>query len=83
MNQYFLISILALAMNIPMGYIREGYAKFTFGWFFWIHASIPFIIYARVQLGTAKLFIPVTIFLAVIGQITGSRWRRRMKENVI
>jgi len=31
----------------------------------------------RVSLGTSKLFIPLTIFFAVVGQVWGSRWRRK------
>lgn len=77
MTKYIIISLLALGMNIPMGYVRERFAKFSFGWFFWIHASIPFIIYARVQFGTSKMYIPVTILLAIAGQIIGSRWKRQ------
>lgn len=60
-----------------MGHIRENCPKFSFRWFFWIHASIPLIIYMRVTLGTAKWFIPVCILLAIAGQIIGSRWRRK------
>lgn len=72
-----ILALAALAVNVPLGYIRESCPKFSFKWLFWIHASIPLIIYLRVAFGLSKLFIPVGIFFAVAGQIWGSRWRRR------
>ncbi len=76
-HPYLTLSFLALLVNIPMGYIRENCPKFSLRWLFWIHASVPLIIYARVALGTSKWFIPVCIFLAVVGQVIGSRWRKK------
>lgn len=60
-----------------MGYIRENCPKFSIRWLFWIHASIPLIIYLRMASGTSKWFIPVSILLAVAGQVIGGRWRRK------
>lgn len=77
MLSYLILSLIAVLINIPMGYIREGCAKFSFAWLFWIHASIPFLIYLRGALGTSKWFIPVSIVLAIVGQVIGSRWRRK------
>ena len=77
MVSYLILSLTAFLVNIPMGYIRENCPKFSFRWLFWIHASIPLIIFMRVTLGTSKWFIPVCIFLAIAGQIIGGRWRRK------
>jgi len=74
---YFTIALFALISNIPLGYIRENCPKFSFSWIFWIHASIPLIIYLRLSLGVSSAFIPVSIFLAIVGQIIGSRYRRK------
>ncbi|MFA5060054.1 MAG: ferrochelatase [Candidatus Omnitrophota bacterium] len=74
---YFFIGVIAILVNIPMGYLREGCAKFSLAWFFWIHASIPILIYLRWTLHTSKLFIPVAIMFAIVGQIVGSRYRRK------
>ncbi len=79
MMSYLWLSIIAFAVNIPLGYIREQFPKMSLPWLFWIHASIPLIIYLRINLGTSKLFIPVSIALAVCGQILGSRYRRRQQ----
>ncbi|MDP2654222.1 MAG: ferrochelatase [Candidatus Omnitrophota bacterium] len=71
----------AFLVNIPMGYIRQGHSKFSAKWFFWIHASIPLIIYLRLSLHLTPALIPVFIFFAVLGQILGSRFRsRRMTD---
>lgn len=61
-----------------MGYIRENHPKFSLKWLLWIHASIPLIIYLRLTLGILAWFIPITIALAVLGQVLGSRWRRKI-----
>lgn len=74
---YLILALTALLINIPLGFIRENCPKFSFKWLFWIHASIPLIIYLRIALGTSKLFIPASIFIAVIGQVLGGRWRRK------
>ena len=77
MVSYLFLSLTAFLVNIPMGYIRENCLKFSLRWFFWIHASIPLIVFMRVTLGTSKWFIPVCILLAIEGQIIGGRWRRK------
>lgn len=68
------VSLVSFIVNIPLGYIREKTPKFSPAWFFWIHASIPLIIYLRITLEASSLMIPINIFLAVMGQIIGSRY---------
>ena len=77
LSAYVLISVVSLVVNIPCGYIRENYKKFSWMWLFWIHASIPVIVYLRITLKTSTLFIPVCIALAVIGQILGKYLRTK------
>jgi hypothetical protein len=69
--------IFALGSNLPLGYFRENSRKFSFRWFFLIHASIPFIIALRLALGFNWTIIPLTLACAIAGQIAGSRIRRR------
>lgn len=69
--------IVALAVNIPLGYLRQGTDKFSFAWYFYIHISIPLIIYLRIKAGFSWKFIPLTLAGAVVGQIIGGRLRRR------
>lgn len=71
------IILLALVVNIPLGYLRQNYPKFSFGWYFYIHISIPFIIYARVKSGISWKFIPFTLAAAVAGQLIGGALKRR------
>jgi len=73
---YIVLALTALLVNIPFGYIRENYPKFSFKWVLWIHASIPLIVYLRDILEISSLFIPTSIFIAIIGQIVGGQWRR-------
>ncbi|ACM19842.1 hypothetical protein Geob_1483 [Geotalea daltonii FRC-32] len=67
----------ALLINVPFGYLRQNYEKFTFGWYFYVHISIPIIIYLRIKSGLSWKFIPFTLGSAIVGQIIGGRIRRR------
>ena len=67
----------ATAINIPLGFVRQGVEKFSFAWYFYIHISIPLIIYLRIKSGYSWKFIPLTIAGAVIGQIIGGRARKK------
>jgi hypothetical protein len=73
--------LFAAAINVPLGYLRQNYEKFTFGWYFYIHISIPLIIYLRVKAGYSWKFIPLTLGGAVVGQILGGVIQRRRREN--
>ena len=69
--------ILIVAVNIPLGYLRQSYPKFSFGWYFYVHISIPAIIYLRVKMGLGWPMIPFTLASAVIGQLIGGRLARK------
>lgn len=80
MNVYtvlFGVVVAAIAVNIPLGYLRHAVPKFSFAWYFYIHISIPLIIYLRIKSGYSWKIIPFTIGGAVIGQIIGARIRKR------
>jgi len=68
-----LITLLAFAMNIPLGSLRSRTRKFSVGWFLYVHMSIPFIIVARVLSHTDFRFIPLFFPAAVAGQYLGGR----------
>lgn len=63
--------------NVPLGYLRQNYEKFSFGWYFYIHISIPLIIYLRVKSGFGWHVIPLTLGAAVAGQIIGGMINRK------
>ena len=69
--------LFAFLSNIPLGYLRQNCEKFSFGWYFYIHISIPLIIYLRVKSGFSWHFIPLTLGAAVGGQILGGIINRR------
>lgn len=71
------IVLFALSSNIPLGYLREKCKKFTFGWYFYIHVSIPFIIFLRIESGFSWKFIPLTLAGAAAGQLVGGRLHGR------
>jgi hypothetical protein len=78
-----LVSLICFAVNIPLGRLRERSRKFSLAWFFWIHASIPFIIALRIGLHLHPLAIPINIAAAVFGQVVGAapeKKRRRLSN---
>lgn len=84
MNEYLLsfgLIALAIIVNIPLGFFRQAVEKFSFAWYFYVHISIPLIIYLRVKSGYSWKFIPFTIAGAIIGQIIGGRIRRKRDAN--
>jgi hypothetical protein len=72
--------LLAGIINLPFGYLRQNYEKFTFGWYFYVHISIPFIIYLRIKSGYSWKFIPLTLGGALAGQIIGGKLYRKWKD---
>ncbi len=73
--------LIACAINVPLGYLRQNYRKFTFGWYFYIHISIPLIIYLRIKAGFSWMFIPLTLGAAVAGQMLGGRLNRKKQDS--
>ena len=71
------IMILAAAVNIPLGYLRQSCRKFSPGWWFYIHISIPLILYLRIKTGLGVQFIPFTLASSVVGQFMGGRLYRK------
>ena len=72
--------VLACIINLPFGYLRQSYEKFTFGWYFYVHISIPIIIYMRIKSGYSWKFIPLTLGGAVVGQLIGGKIRRKRNK---
>ncbi len=63
--------LIALLVNIPLGYWRSRVRKFSLKWFFAVHLSVPFIVFLRIEMGVSLIWIPITISSAVIGQFLG------------
>ena len=71
--------ILAFAVSVPCGYLRQNYKKYSFMWFLLIHLPIPFIILLRLKAGFGWHVIPFTLGGSVAGQIVGGIVSRRRK----
>ncbi len=70
----------ALAANLPLGFWRATTRKFSWQWFAAVHLSVPFIIAMRLFLHVPIVYIPLTLGLAVAGQIVGSRIYRQVRR---
>jgi hypothetical protein len=82
MFSYAILGLIAFAIlvNLHLGYLRQNCEKFSFGWYFYVHISIPIIIFLRTKLGYSWKYIPLTIGAAIVGQIIGGKirlWRDR------
>jgi hypothetical protein len=75
-----LIGGTALAVNIPLGYAREGFRRFSIGWFVCIHLSVPLIAWLRLVNQVSAWGIPAFVACAVLGQIAGGKVRRIRRE---
>lgn len=62
----------AIIVNVFLGAWRVNTKKFSWQWFFAIHASIPFIIIIRIFFGLPLLIIPFGIAASLVGQFSGS-----------
>ena len=73
--------LVAFTINMPLGFLRQNYRKFSFGWYFYVHISIPLIIYLRIKAGFSWMFIPLTLGAAVAGQLVGGRLNKKGRQD--
>lgn len=67
-------SVLAIFfINVPLGVWRASVNKFSIQWFMAIHLSVPVIVLLRNEIGLADIFIPLTLFAAMLGQYYGGK----------
>ena len=79
-HSLLLLLVFAFAVNLPLGYLREGSPRFSVRWFVYIHLSIPFLVALRIAYGFGWEVVPYSIACAVLGQILGGRVRRWAKR---
>lgn len=75
-----LIGAVALAVNLPLGYARAGFRKFSLGWFVCVHLSVPLIAWLRLSNHVSAWGIPAFLACAVLGQFAGGKARRIRRE---
>ncbi len=78
-EKYIILALFALLVNIPFGILRAPCKKLSFKWFLYIHVSIPFIVLLRKYFGITWVVIPMTVTLAVLGQIIGAKIYEKKK----
>jgi hypothetical protein len=71
------VAMAAFAVNVPLGYLREGARKFSPAWFLYVHLSVPLIAALRIFNHLSNWLIPVFIGCAVAGQLAGGTLRRK------
>ena len=69
-----IVSLVSLILNLFLGRWRAKFKKMTLPWWLLIHASIPVLIPLRIWLDTPKIWIPLFIAVAILGQFIGSRY---------
>ena len=74
------IGAVAMAVNVPLGYAREGVPRYSAKWFLFVHLSIPMIAFLRITNHLTLWAVPAFIACAVLGQIVGGRCRRRREK---
>lgn len=72
-----LVAMAAVAVNVPLGYLREGARKYSAAWFLYIHLSVPLIAALRIFNNLSNWLIPLFIASAVAGQLIGGEIRRK------
>jgi len=82
LEKIIILSLLSYILNIPLGYLRAPLKKFSFLWFVYVHAAIPIIVAFRLFFNISIKFAPIFIFLAILGQITGSKLYFLKNKNV-
>jgi hypothetical protein len=65
------ITVFALVLNLPFGYLRSRSPKFSLMWLLYIHIPIPFVFVLRSLAGLDYRAIPVILVGAVLGQLLG------------
>ncbi|MDQ2179857.1 hypothetical protein [Marinifilum sp. D714] len=84
-----LAAVATYILNLPFGYVRQGFKKFSVMWFIAIHAPIPFVVLFRHMFGLGfELYTyPIMVSAFFLGQFTGKKARihfdrKRVKEDV-
>jgi len=73
----FLAALSTFVLNVPFGFIREGFKKFSVMWFVSIHVPIPFVILFRhlFGLGFQLYTYPIMVSAFFLGQFCGKKIR--------
>lgn len=70
------LTLIALILNLPFGYIRSTTKKFSLKWFICIHIPIPIVILMRIWLGFSYQAIPLLFIGSMLGQLLGGYFNK-------
>ncbi len=75
-------ALATFVVNLPFGYLRAGYKKFSFKWFASIHIPIPFIVLFRFlfELGFELYTYPIMVGAFFSGQLVGKIFRKKKEH---
>jgi hypothetical protein len=81
LHTVWLTALLAVIVNLPFGYWREGCRKFSRSWFVAVHVPIMLTIGLRFGLGIPfrLVTLPLYVLAFVGGQFLGALIRRQRK----
>jgi hypothetical protein len=72
--------LFAFVINLPLGYLRQGSARYSWRWFLYIHLSVPLLIFLRLTLDFDWGVVPFTVVSAIGGQWLGGRIQRKAQR---
>ncbi|WP_421918037.1 hypothetical protein [Marinifilum sp.] len=72
-----LAALATYVLNIPFGFVRQAFKKYSLMWFISIHAPIPFVVLFRhlFGLGFELYTYPIMLTAFFLGQLTGKKIR--------
>jgi hypothetical protein len=76
------VAVVVFLLNLPFGYIRSGFKKFSVPWFIAVHAGVPLVIGLRILTGAGWRLATFPLFVGAYaaGHFLGGKvryWRTR------
>lgn len=72
------LMLIVFMINLPFGYLRSKYDKFSRMWIMAVHLPIPFVFILRIFSGLGWTVIPLVILADIVGQIIGGKLRYKI-----
>lgn len=74
-----------LLLNLPLGYIRAGFERFSVRWFIAVHAGVPLVVGVRLLAGVGwrAATFPLFVGAYALGHFLGGKlrtWRARTRN---
>lgn len=75
--------LIVFLINLPFGYLRSKYARFSKQWMMAVHIPVPFIFLLRILSGFGWKIIPLLMLSDIAGQFAGGKLRKFRFEREI